>query len=232
MKTIAVFNHKGGVGKTTLTANIGYNMAADGNRVLLADCDPQGNLSSFFGRYDMRKKSIIDGLSGKKSEYRTAYKGLDIIPGNLDCEKIHPEAEAVAQMLSQYQEDYDICLIDCAPAYSDLTASALYAADSVLIPIRLDSFSIDGIDTAMMKIQSGKEVHIIVNAFNNSRAARLFLTKLLSYGYPLCESCVRFSTVVDAANYLHKPMARKARFHAITGDLRDLTKEVEGYAFK
>ena len=70
MKTIAVFNHKGGVGKTTLTANIGYNMAADGNRVLLADCDPQGNLSSFFGRYDMTKKSIVNGLSGERPIYK------------------------------------------------------------------------------------------------------------------------------------------------------------------
>ena len=163
---------------------------------------------------------------------RTSYKGLDIIPGNLACEGIHPEAGAVAQMLGRYQESYDICLIDCAPAYSELTASALNAADCVLIPIRLDSFSIDGIDTAMMKIQSGKDVHIVVNGFNNSKAARLFLAKLMTYGYPLCDSCVRFSTIVDAANYLHKPMAKKARFHAVTGDLRDLTKEVERYAFE
>ena len=56
MKTIAFYNNKGGVGKTTLAANIGYNLSTMGYRVLLVDCDPQGNLSSFFGRYDLPKR--------------------------------------------------------------------------------------------------------------------------------------------------------------------------------
>ena len=55
MKTIAFYNNKGGVGKTTLAANVGYNLSAMNYRVLMVDCDPQGNLSSFFDRYDLTK---------------------------------------------------------------------------------------------------------------------------------------------------------------------------------
>ena len=59
MKTIAFYNNKGGVGKTTLAANVGYNLSTMGYRVLLVDCDPQGNLSSFFGRYDLTKMGLM-----------------------------------------------------------------------------------------------------------------------------------------------------------------------------
>ena len=65
MKTIAFYNNKGGVGKTTLAANVGYNLSTMGYRVLLVDCDPQGNLSSFFGRYDLTKKGLMQALGGQ-----------------------------------------------------------------------------------------------------------------------------------------------------------------------
>ena len=55
MKTIAFYNNKGGVGKTTLAANVGYNLSAMNYRVLMVDCDPQGNLSSFSLRSDEKK---------------------------------------------------------------------------------------------------------------------------------------------------------------------------------
>lgn len=82
MKTIAFYNNKGGVGKTTLAANVGYNLSTMGYRVLLVDCDPQGNLSSFFGRYDLTKKGLMQALGGQlRCIYRTTYRGLDILPG-------------------------------------------------------------------------------------------------------------------------------------------------------
>ena len=90
MKTIAFYNNKGGVGKTTLAANVGYNLSTMGYRVLLVDCDPQGNLSSFFCRYDLTKKGLMQALGGQpRCIYRTAYRGLDILPGNIYSEAIH-----------------------------------------------------------------------------------------------------------------------------------------------
>lgn len=62
MKTIAFYNNKGGVGKTTLAANVGYNLSVMNYRVLMVDCDPQGNLSSFFDRYDLTKKKFGTGI--------------------------------------------------------------------------------------------------------------------------------------------------------------------------
>lgn len=92
MKTIAFYNNKGGVGKTTLAANVGYNLSAMNYRVLMMDCDPQGNLSSFFDRYDLTKKSLAQALDGQeRCVYRTAYKRLDILPGNIYSESLTPQ---------------------------------------------------------------------------------------------------------------------------------------------
>ena len=94
MKTIAFYNNKGGVGKTTLAANVGYNLSAMNYRVLMVDCDPQGNLSSFFDRYDLTKKSLAQALDGQeRCVYRTAYKRLDILPGNIYSESLTPQPE-------------------------------------------------------------------------------------------------------------------------------------------
>lgn len=231
MKTIAFYNNKGGVGKTTLAANIGYNLSTMGYRVLLVDCDPQGNLSSFFGRYDLTKKGLMQALGGQlRCIYRTAYKGLDILPGNIYSEALTPQPQTMSALLQGYAAHYDYCILDCAPAFSRLTESAVQASDQVIIPIKLDNFSIEGIDTTMSKLVDPSAAHVVINAFAPSRAAKDFLTKLVqTYDYPLCETLVRYSTVVDAANYRKKPLAKKAKFHWVTADMMDLTEEVCGY---
>ena len=77
----------------------------------------------------------------------------------------------------------------------------MQASDQVIIPIKLDNFSIEGIDTTMSKLADPSTAHVVINAFAPSRAAKDFLTKLVqTYDYPLCETLVRYSTVVDAAN--------------------------------
>ena len=150
MKTIAFYNNKGGVGKTTLAANVGYNLSAMNYRVLMVDCDPQGNLSSFFDRYDLTKKSLAQALDGQeRCVYRTAYKRLDILPGNIYSESLTPQPENMESVLQQYKEKYDWCIVDCAPAFSKLTKAALQTSDQVMIPIKLDNFSIEGIDTVL-----------------------------------------------------------------------------------
>ena len=202
-------------------------------RVLMMDCDPQGNLSSFFDRYDLTKKSLAQALDGQeRCVYRTAYKRLDILPGNIYSESLTPQPENMESVLQQYKEKYDWCIVDCAPAFSKLTKAALQTSDQVMIPIKLDNFSIEGIDTVLSKLADPSTAHVVINEFSTSRASRDFLAKLVqTYNYPLCETLVRYSTMVDAANFRKKPMAKKAKFHWVTADMTDLTEEVCGYGF-
>ena len=83
MKTIAIYNNKGGCGKTVTAVNMAYNLTAMGWRTLVIDMDPQGNASSFFRRYDLFRPSVMELLTGRLAPsrciYRTVYPMLDII---------------------------------------------------------------------------------------------------------------------------------------------------------
>ena len=83
MKTVAIYSHKGGVGKTMTAVNLSYNLTVYNKRVLLVDMDQQGNASSLYRCYDLSKKSVYDILTGKcipsAAKRRTRYKNLDII---------------------------------------------------------------------------------------------------------------------------------------------------------
>ncbi len=152
---IAIYNLKGGVGKTVTTANLAHLYATQRThhvpgshrgqapQVLMIDCDPQGNLTQFYKRYDqsapcgMREKEVIG----------TDWPFLSLMPGNMDLyelERSYYESKTV-DALADIGSGYDIVLIDCPPALNMLTINALSIADYIVIPVRLDAFSSQGL---------------------------------------------------------------------------------------
>ena len=123
MKTIAVYNNKGGIGKTVTSVNLAYELTVRGYKVLLIDTDPQGNASSFYRRYDLTKASVTELLLGARPtrcKWRTRYPNLDIVPANSNLRTVDPNklvggTETLRRALWVYENDYDYCVIDCAP---------------------------------------------------------------------------------------------------------------------
>jgi chromosome partitioning protein len=160
-RIIAITNQKGGVGKTTTAINLAAALAASEVKVLLIDCDPQGNASSGLG---IQKNDdltttynvLIDGIDARQAIRRTEMEGLDLLPADknligVNLELIHVEEResVLRQHLERIKADYDYILIDCPPALDLLTLNALMAADAVLVPIQCEFFALEGISSLM-----------------------------------------------------------------------------------
>ncbi|WP_058486387.1 ParA family protein [Defluviitalea phaphyphila] len=156
-KVIAIFNQKGGVGKTTTNINIASGLAEIGKKVLTIDIDPQGNTSSGLGiNKNELEKTIYNVLLGEieinDTKFKTPMKNLDLVPANMNLAgaeiellDIKKREYLLKNAINKVKNTYDYIFIDCPPAVNILTLNALTAADSVLVPIQCEYYALEGL---------------------------------------------------------------------------------------
>jgi len=158
-KVVAVFNQKGGVGKTTTTINLGASLAELGRRVLLVDFDPQGGLSLGLGVNAHAlplEQTVYYALMTPTASIETiilksSVPGLDFLPANRDLGTAETTLGAeiggqqyLKRALTALRDYYDVILIDCQPTMGQLTINALVAADEVIVPLQCEYFALHG----------------------------------------------------------------------------------------
>lgn len=169
-KAIAIFNQKGGVGKTTTNINLAACLALRGKRVLILDIDPQGNTTSGVG---ISKKGleqttyevlINDKMPPEKAILNTGVKNLDIIPASvqlagaeIELVQLEGREQRLKKALDRIKSKYDYIFIDCPPSLGLLTINSLTAVDSVLIPIQCEFYALEGVSQLMSTIELVKK---------------------------------------------------------------------------
>lgn len=158
---IAVFNHKGGTGKTTTAVSVAAGLAARGSKVLLVDTDGQGNVGTSLGIERERSlyHVLVMGLP-LRDAIVNARPGLDVLPANetLAAAELYlagrrQRDRVLAERLAPTRDQYDFVIVDCSPSLSLLNQNALCFADSVLCPVACDYLSLVGVRQVLRTIR-------------------------------------------------------------------------------
>lgn len=166
MRTIAIFNQSGGVGKSTLAFNIGYHLTRLKKRVLLIDLDPQASLTLFCGLDpDELTHTIYESImDGDEQLPMYPIHGMTLIPANINLSGAELELVSdgmrdirLKEAISRIKDDFDFILIDCPPSLGILSTIALVAANSVLVPIQTEYKSLMGTSLLLRTISRLKK---------------------------------------------------------------------------
>lgn len=170
MKTICIFNQKGGVGKTTTNINLCAYLAMEGYKVLTIDIDPQGNTTSGLGLDKNNLDCSIYDVLVSDTTMKESIVGSDLVqnlfisPSTMELAGAEVELinkddkqNIMKNKLKEVEDEYDYVFIDCPPSLGVLTINALTCADSVLIPIQCEFYALEGVSQLMSTIQLVKK---------------------------------------------------------------------------
>ena len=172
-RAIAIFNQKGGVGKTTTNINLAACLSIMGKKILVLDIDPQGNTTSGLGiskkglPITMYEVLVDDEINPKDAIIKTRVKNLDIIPASvklagaeIELIRLESREKRLKRALDKIKDAYDYVFIDCPPSLGLLTINSLTAVDSVLVPIQCEFYALEGV------IQLMSTIYLVKKNFN------------------------------------------------------------------
>lgn len=168
-RIIAIANQKGGVGKSTTSINLSAALAEYGKKVLVIDCDPQGNTTSGFGiEKNEVEKTLYELMLGEYTIEETiqdeVIENLSIITSNVDLAAAEIELIGIEEKeyilrnhVEKIRDNYDFIIIDCPPSLNMLTVNAMTTADTVLVPIQCEYYALEGLSQLLHTIELVKE---------------------------------------------------------------------------
>ena len=248
MRVLNICNLKGGVGKTITAINLAYVLSElHGRRVLLVDNDKQGNTSKFFDVHGYDQPSIADIMTGEKGAdeviRHTGYERIDIIPANMALlaankavllDIMTAQQTRIKNGLAPVANRYDIAIIDNAPDENMSVINALTAGDDVIIPVKVDKFTFDGVDEMLMCIEQVKEnfnprltfMGCVITSFRNNEVNRQGAAYMGGLSkYRLMKTRIHWSMKVDESTFASLPIAKHSPRSWAARDYKKLALE-------
>lgn len=251
MKTICIVNLKGGVGKTVTAVNVAAILATEyGYRVLLIDADPQANATqSLLPPGEYGTLALI--LTGSEMHYDdivypSSIRGVDVLPADdelreLDLDLLQGRQvslTALQDLRDAVAEDdaYDVIVIDCPPALSPACAAAIAASSDVVIPIKIDAYSVRGMDELTTQLQRLRQLYPAVH-IAGALPTMWYRSETVQEGERLLreqspvhvfESRIRRSPKVDDSTWTGEPVVSWSPRSSAAQDYRTFVAELMG----
>jgi len=218
MTSVAVYNMKGGVGKTTTAVSVSHLAAASGARVLLWDLDPQA-ASTFALRVrprveGFRRKSLKGGERLSAAIKETDYSNLDLLPADFAYRKLDrmlddlgEPARVMSGLVHTIGQDYDVVILDCPPGFSLLIEGLFAAVDTVLVPTIPTPLSLRTI-ARMIRRADRSDAQTRLLAFFNMVDCRKSLHRL-ACEWSLCHPEIFLSVRVPCASIVEQMAVRR-----------------------
>lgn len=251
MRTVAILNLKGGVAKTASAVNIAAILARDyRQRVLLVDADSQCNATEFFGGNPasgnlaevLRHEEADGGAFAAVNIQPTTFSGIDLLAGDdslmdLDLTKVEMQGVRVTVLrdmvhLLTEKDRYDYCIVDCPPAFNAASAAALLAANEVIIPIKLDAFSLRGMANLMRQVSNMRQINpklrvagCLPTMWYKSAKIQEAEEALRKSGLPVFQGHIRRTDKVDDMTFCQEPLNVSSPRSAAGVDYRRFVRE-------
>ena len=218
----------------------------------MIDADPQANATRFYGISEDANTiaCIMDGLADDPYDciYCTAHEGVDIVPSDIslitaDIASVSKGVGAgrLRDFLAVIDEDartsgeataYDVVLIDCPPSFTAASVAAIAASDDVIIPVKVDAFSVSGMRELLTQISGVRGIcpgirtaGILVTMWHNSPAVVQGEALLRDSGDPVFRTVIRRSDKVDESTFARQPLNEYSRYSSAGRDYRALVAE-------
>ena len=244
-KVISIVNQKGGVGKTTTTVNLGAALALENKKILIVDFDQQANATITLGiKRENVERDIVNFLLDECSNeviLKTEDENLDLIPASLKIatfeqmiQNINQKELLLNNKLNEIKNRYDYILIDCPPALGVIIDNALYASDSVIIPVECSFYAYDALTQMVNKIDEIQKVKpleiegILLTKLDNRNTIGYNIVEKVKFEFPF----KTFDTIISVSSHIQEaPMYGKSVIQFSynsrgSKEYRDLAKEL------
>lgn len=251
MKVLSFLNLKGGVAKTISAINTAHILGTVyDKRVLIVDNDKQGNITKFFDLYSYERPSIseiltIKGFETRKAINTTLYKNIDLIGANMNLlyankvvlmDSVRQQQTILLKALRQVESQYDYCIIDNAPDLCISVINGLVASHDVIVPIKIDQFSFDGIEILAEQFEELKEFNpgltfkgcLVTQYAKNSLNAQGIEYLNNKTQYPIFKTCIRRTVKIDESTFQGKPIVQLSKNCLAAKDYLSFVKEYLG----